>query len=330
MKLHVGTIVLGGALAAAGQQPGIAGPVKDAGALFVTPQSALHRPVTVIAYGDTRFTDPANVTATNPPARRGLVAKIVQERPDALLVSGDLPYRGGVPEDYAVFRSETAPWREAGIRLYPALGNHEFAKCEPEVCLANWWGAFPEMPELRGRRWYSAQLGDAMYVLNLDSDTSLLPGSPQATWLAAQVAGLPGSVRFVLLNLHHPPVADVQTRTHMDHNPRPNEMALRDYLAGVARVSKARFVVVAGHIHNYERFEQDGVLYFVSGGGGAQPYEVDRTPADLYKGNEFPNYHYLRFTVEGKRLKGEMVRLKDASAATPEWEVRDRFEVKAK
>jgi hypothetical protein len=28
--------------------------------------------------------------------------------------------------------------------------------------------------------------------------------------------------------MHHPPVADIQTRLHVDHNPRPNEIALRD------------------------------------------------------------------------------------------------------
>ncbi len=300
------------------------------GPLFVTPQSALHKPITVIAYGDTRFTDPANVTATNPGARRALVARIAEEKPDAVLVSGDVPYRGNEVNDYAVFRTETQTWRDAGLRVYPALGNHEFAHCEPAVCLENWWNAFPEMPQLRDRRWYSAQLGDAIYMVALDSDTSLLPGSDQANWLRDQLAGMPKSIRFVLLTLHHPPVADVQTRYELDHNPRPNEIALRDFLTAEAKTSRAKFVVVAGHIHNYERFEQDGVMYFVSGGGGAQPYPVDRTPPDQYQDPGFPNYHYIRFTLEGKTLKGEMVRLADAAAATPVWQTKDTFEVKAK
>src|SRR5262245_46516822 len=89
-------------------------------------------PVTVIAYGDTRFTEPSNVTATSPRARGALIARIVQERPDAVLISGDVPWHGGVTNDYAQFRIETAPWRAAGIRVLPALGNHEFAQCEPQ------------------------------------------------------------------------------------------------------------------------------------------------------------------------------------------------------
>src|SRR5215831_10587003 len=66
--------------------------------------------VTVIVYGDTRFTDPGNVTATSPLARAALIAHIAGERPDAILISGDLPWHGGVQDDYDRFRTETEAW----------------------------------------------------------------------------------------------------------------------------------------------------------------------------------------------------------------------------
>jgi hypothetical protein len=297
------------------------------GPLFTTPEADLHHPTTIIAYGDMRFTDPANVTVTDPLARRALVARIAEEKPDAVLLNGDVPYSGSNLNDYAVFHTESEVWRTGHLRVYPALGNHEFARCPVPQCLENWWGAFPE---LRDRRWYSAQLGDTIYVVALDSDTSLLPGSDQRLWLEAQLAALPKSIRFVLFTMHHPPVADIQTRSHVDHNPRPNEIALADYLTGVAKTSRAKFIVVAGHIHNYERFLQGGVTYFVSGGGGAQPYAVDRTPPDLYQDPAFPNYHYLKFVLDGDTLKGTMYRLADPAAATLVWETKDTFEIKAK
>src|SRR5262252_6191728 len=81
------------------------------------------KPVTVVAYGDTRFTDPANVTATSPLARAALITRIADERPDAILVSGDLPWHGGVTDDYAQFRTETTVWRTQALRVLPALGN---------------------------------------------------------------------------------------------------------------------------------------------------------------------------------------------------------------
>lgn len=324
-------LVLLSALSAAAQNAApVPGIVSSPGPLFTTPNSALHKPVTVVAYGDTRFTDTSNTTATNPIARRELVDRIASLHPDAVLISGDLPYRGGILADYQVFRTETEPWRAAGLRLYPALGNHEFAKCEPAVCLENWWNAFPEIPQLRHRRWYAAQLGSAIYTLSLDSDTSLLPDTPQRVWLEAQIAQLPSSIRFVLINLHHPPVADIQTVEHVDHNPRPNEISLGDYLEKIAPTTRARFVVIAGHIHNYERFEQGGVTFFVSGGGGAQPYAVVRTPPDRYQDPAFPNYHYLLFTLKGNTLKGEMVRLQNPQGGTPVWQTRDTFEIKGK
>src|SRR5277367_1202386 len=65
----------------------------------------------IIAYGDTRFTDPTNETATNPKVRRWLVAEISKTKPDLILVSGDLPWNGGVANDYVVYHAETAVWR---------------------------------------------------------------------------------------------------------------------------------------------------------------------------------------------------------------------------
>jgi 3',5'-cyclic AMP phosphodiesterase CpdA len=294
--------------------------VVAVGGLLAQQQTA----VTVIAYGDTRFTDPGNVTATSPPARAALVARIADERPDAILVSGDLPWHGGEKDDYARFQSETAVWRSRRLKVIPALGNHEFSQCLPEACLENWWRVFPE---LRGKRWFDVEIARNVRAIALDTMSPLTEGSEQLTWLNETLARLPQAVEFVLITLHHPPVADVQTRLRLDHNPRPNEIALAEYLKSAARSTRARLIVVAGHIHNYERFLQDDVIYLVSGGGGAVPYEVDRTPPDLYKGIDFPNYHYVKLTIASGKLTGEMYRLDEPAAPMPHFTVKDTFEV---
>jgi hypothetical protein len=161
----------------------------------------------------------------------------------------------------------------------------------------------------------------------LDSSASLLPGSDQARWIEKQIDGLPSSVDFVLITLHHPPVADVQEHIEVDHNPRPNEIALRDYLSKAARTSHATFLVSAGHIHNYERTVFEGVTYLVSGGGGAPPYFVERTPGDLYKSILFPNYHYVKLTVEKDRLHAAMYRVVDPEAKNLTVELKDSFDL---
>ncbi len=283
-------------------------------------------PMTLIAYGDQRFTDPANTQRTNPRIRLWLVNQIAKEHPDAVIMNGDVPLAGNVANDYTVFQTETKAWRDLHLRVYPALGNHEFVG-EPRQDLENWWSTFPEM---RGRRWYSAQLGTRVYLLALDSDTSLLPGSEQARWIEKQIEGLPSSVDFVIMSLHHPPVADVQTHIEVDHNPRPNEIALRDYLSKAARNSHAVFLVSAGHIHNYERNMVEGVTYLVSGGGGAPPYFVERTAEDLYQSVLFPNYHYVKFTVEKDRLHAAMYRVANPEAEKLTVELKDSFDLVAK
>ncbi len=291
---------------------------------FRVPAAALPTPMVLIAYGDTRFTNPTETTASSPTARRALIAKVAAENPQAIFLNGDTPWHG-TSADYEVYRSETQIWRERQLRVYPALGNHEFSKCDEAQCLEYWWSAFPE---LRGRRWYSVALGDKFLAIALDSDAPLLPGSEQRAWLERQLGTLSTRVQFVLIVMHHPPVADLQTTKEVDHNPRPNEQALVAYLDAIAPALHARIVVSAGHIHNYERKERGGVMYLVSGGGGAKPYEIDRTADDLYQGADFPNYHYVRIELDDGHLRAEMIRLADpASPAPPAWEVRDRFEL---
>jgi hypothetical protein len=284
------------------------------------PDSALRTPPIFIVYGDMRFTDTVETQASSPGPRQALVAKIASERPDAVFLTGDVPWHGGTADDYRVYHDETAAWREQALRIYPALGNHEFQQCAEQVCLQNWWQAFPQ---LRGRRWYAVALGTRIRVLALDSDASLLAGSEQATWLEAQFAWLDDAVGIVLILLHHPPITDAP------EGARANEQALAGYLASVARRSSSlRIIVCAAHVHNYERFERDGVLYLVSGGGGAKPTPVTRSLADHYQDAQFPNFHYLRFELDADRLRGEMYRLADFNAASPAtWSINDRFEL---
>jgi hypothetical protein len=297
------------------------------GPTFTVPESVLNKQVSVIVYGDMRFTDPSDTHAADPAARRLLVAKIAAEQPDAVQLTGDVPYSGGHESDYDVYRAETEPWRTAKLRIYPALGNHEFARGSKEECIEHWWTAFPE---LRGKRWYSVALGKRIYLVNLDSMSDLTDGSPQRAWLQEQIEHLPKTVDFVMIALHHPPVADIQTRFEVDHNPRGNEIPLRNYLSSIAPQTHASIVVTGGHIHNYERFLVDGVVYLVSGGGGAHPYEVDRTPPDLYQNNDFPNFHYIQFILDKDELRATMFRLVDPQATKPEWQARDTFTVKKK
>jgi hypothetical protein len=290
---------------------------------FNVDKPKLTQPISIIAYGDMRFTDPSNTSATDPKVRRWLVGRIASENPAAVLLSGDVPWHGAEKNDYAVYERETRAWGAENLRIYPALGNHELNGDE-NACLENWWSVFAW---LRGRRWYSVELGDRIYVLNLDSNSSLLPGSAQEKWIRRELDGLPKPIHFVFFNLHHPPVSDYQVNGDPSHNARPNEIALTQLLKQYQARSSARFIVTAGHVHNYERFLQNGIVYLVSGGGGAKPRPIIRTKQDLYQSNAFPNYNYVKFVLDGDRLLAAMYRLRDPDATNPNWDEKDRFQV---
>lgn len=275
-----------------------------------------------IVYGDMRFTDARETSASQPVPRRLLVARIASEEPDAVFLTGDVPWHGGNEGDYRVFEDETVAWRNEQLRVFPVLGNHEFKGCAEAECLARWWQTFPQES---GRRWYTVTLGVRLQFIALDSDSSLMPGSEQGQWLQKQLNGLSAKVRFVVVLLHHPPITDYIGGA------RANETALAKQLAAAAAGSSARFVVCAAHVHNYERFQRDGIVFLVSGGGGGKPEFVNRSAADLYQSGDFPNFHYLRFELRARQLRGEMVRMTDAPAlSVPTWNVRDHFELDPK
>jgi hypothetical protein len=89
-------------------------------------------------------------------------------------------------------------------------------------------------------------------------------------------------------------------------------------------------IVVGSHVHNYERFERDGVAYLVSGGGGAKPVPVLRMSGELSQLKTSVNFHYLRFTLQRERLTCTMVRYDASDKSGDPWNEPDRFEVDAR
>ncbi len=279
----------------------------------------------IVAYGDTRFTEVSNIGDTNPWVREYLVKQIAREKPDAVFMTGDLPFHGAEAADWQVYRDETAAWTKEQLRIYPALGNHDVLGGW-DTGVHNFNATFPE---LKGYLYYSVEIGN-VYLITLDCTESYAEGSQQRAWLEAQLDHLPKSVDFVFLVSHMPLYADVQSQV-MATLPNPAELSLRKFILSRVPQIHAKLVVVNGHIHNYERFEDNGISYIVSGGGGAVPYPVFiRGPEDLYQDRAYPNYHYILIRVHGKTADATMYRVtnpKDLSALG--LEVKDRFTLTA-
>lgn len=312
--------------------------VRAASPTFTVPDVELPDPLILVITGDSGFSaEPARTvdaaagtdTSTLDPAkiRQALVARIANQHAAAIFLAGDVTHQG-TSADYADYAAETMSWRDTKTRVYPALGDQELSACAEAQCLERWWTAFPT---LRSHRWYSVKLGSQVLAIVLDSNSSLLPDSRQRVWLERQLADSAAEVRFALVVLHHPPLADLQTGKPVDDKPRANERALVDYLSGLPAGGRPPMLVVSGHINNYERFSRSGIDYVVAGGGGQRTDAIERTDEDLYDRHDYPNYHYLRLAIHDQKLIGEMIRLGDApEGSSAVWDTLDRFRLTAR
>ena len=260
-------------------------------------------PFRFVAYGDTRFTDPKDTGASNPDVRRTLVRAIADAHPAFISIGGDISYKGYDGNDWKIWDAETTIWRDRKIQVYPALGNHDLAG-DQKVALGNY---FQRFPDLKISRYYSVRAANVL-MLVLDSSLDETTG-PQGDWLKQKLDSLPSDVDFVVLVMHHPPYTDSSEMTFGGgHSARMPEQRLAGMLEARQKNMRARIVVFAGHVHNYERHEHGDVTYFVTGGGGAHPYPIKREASDPLKGKEI-NYHYLLCEVDRGTMSITMNRL---------------------
>jgi Icc-related predicted phosphoesterase len=275
-----------------------------------------------VAFGDTRFHDPADTEAANPAVRKALVEAIDQAKPAFVSIGGDIVYNGENVKDWEVWDAETTSWKQDKLQIYPALGNHDL-KGKEATALANYFARFPALKE---SRYYSVLMGKSV-MLVLDSALDELTG-PQGDWLKDQFNKVTGDTNFVFMVFHHPPYTSSSDDKALGggHTARETEKALGKWLEDRQQHMRARIVVFNGHVHNYERHEHNCVTYFVTGGGGAHAYPIPRTADDLYKDKGI-NYHYLLIDVDGTQALITMHKL-EIVAGKSVWSTPDAVTVK--
>jgi hypothetical protein len=287
----------------------------DGAPTFTVSDLPVGRPLRIVVYGDMRFTDPSNTSDTDPGVRKWLAQKVGEEKPDILLLTGDMPFHGSNPADWKIYSQETALWTQERLRIYPTIGNHEELP-DPIGGMKNYFAAYPQ---LERHNYYSVQMGN-IYLITLDS--SSIRDWKQRRWLDTQLDHLPSSADFIFFLFHLPLVSDLQTAFMV---------GIPDDIEARAAASHAKFVIFNGHIHNYERFEMNGVTHVISGGGGARPYPIFiRGDQDLYRFRTYPNFNYVVITMEGKHAEAKMYRVVDPDSEKRSVELQDTFSLNAK
>jgi acid phosphatase type 7 len=193
-----------------------------------------------------------------------LIGHMLREGLDLIAVTGDMVLRGTDEADWQRFFAVTGELL-AQLPYYPAVGNHDLGwdgahheRSADEVF------ALPPGPPGRpaGAYWYSREVAD-VHLVFLDSNA--YDRAEQEAWLDADLAAARARrVRAILAFTHDGPFS---RGLHGG-----NAIARARYVPILARHRVD--LLLAGHDHIYQRGEQGGVRYAVTGGGGASLYSI--------------------------------------------------------
>jgi MYXO-CTERM domain-containing protein len=240
---------------------------------FVTaPADDSREPFSFIVYGDNRTDDEAHA---------GVVRAIRGESLDFLVHTGDFVAAGGDPLLWQQFFTiEGTLLRDHCV--FSCVGNHELVD---DAAAANYVRYFGPTEGTDATLYGSFRWGSArFFLLNAFEDW----GIKERSWLEAELARAdaePGVAwRFVVV--HHSPWSSGH---HGDD--------VKMLIAGIPALLVRHHVdlVLAGHDHIYERGENLGLKYIVSGGGGA-PLYPDITPKPSTRKAE-ATHHFVLVSV---------------------------------
>ena len=238
----------------------------------------------------------------DPVRTKAILDSIAAAKPAFVEVGGDLVLQGDEEANWRAWEDDTSTARHEKIPIFPAIGNHELMRDEAKG-LENY---FHHFPFLQGNRYYSVRAANTITFV-LDSALDETSG-PQGDWLQQQFEALSPEIDFIFVLVHHPPYTRSGKISGGGHSARPREIALAQWLENRQQSMRPKIVVIAGHVHNYERYSYGGVTYIVSGGGGATPYVIPREPNDAYQ-LPGPAYSYCLIKVSRAQMTLEMKRL---------------------
>lgn len=180
-------------------------------------------------------------------------ANLLDGIPGTVLAIGDTVYEDATLAEYAQCYDPT--WGRHKARTRPAIGNHEYHV--PNA--ADYFTYFGTAAGEPGKGYYSYNLNN-WHVVVLNSDCNDVPGgcgvgSPQETWLKADLAANPASC--TLTYFHH---ARYTSGTHSS-NDDLDALWRALYDEGVE-------LALVGHDHNYERLapmDKEGMTDYEKG-----------------------------------------------------------------
>lgn len=198
-----------------------------------------------------------------------------------LITTGDNLY----VDDLAAAWSEPFGWvDEAGVEVVASLGNHDVESDTRRRLVTEELGIDHD--------WYRTEIGEVV-VLVLSGNR--VGAEEQSTWLEAE---LEESAEEMVLAVFHQPAFSCS-----NHG---STQAVIDRWVPLFEEYDVD-LVLNGHDHNYQRHQRSGVTYVVTGGGGADLYEMESCPEGTdppIVSNDF-QHHFLVMSVGPDRVDVE-------------------------
>jgi hypothetical protein len=250
----------------------------------------------------------------------------------AFLLGDNIYDRGSKDQFDERYDTIYKPLMDRGTVFHSSLGNHDVSFCStrsttlerlPADADAYRWDILrcdvkaqltrPSFGYVGGRRYYSVKIGDGpsplAEVFVLDSNTlrtsqSKLPplqtDRAQVEWLEQALGA--SNARWKMVMFHHPIHSPSVPLKYFLFVPiqegHSREVQLEQQIEPILKKHGVD-VVLSGHNHFYARIvPQDGIRYFVSGGGGNTVYSFKPSPGYVAEGGAYNHFLYVRITPE--------------------------------
>jgi predicted phosphodiesterase len=174
----------------------------------------------------------------------------------------------------------------AHVPLYPVLGNHD-KNGRPYFDLFD----LPSDHE----QWYAFTYGSVRFIA-LNTSASFGTESSQYAWLVEELQSEETtSAAWQIVFFHHPVFS-----SGVEYFAAGDMEELFPPLFEQYGVD----IVFSGHEHNYERSEKNGVIYVVTGGGGAPLYGHAEDPLaqNPYSLVRFTDYHHCVLDITPEQI----------------------------
>jgi Icc-related predicted phosphoesterase len=283
--------------------------------------------ILICGIGDLQRTSDAEAIVlsrgNNDAEREKIIAQVVKEKPDLLLLMGDQVADAADVTEWNFYDRVTKPIRDANIKTLAVRGNHDYNIRDKRMCDRECQSRWPETKE----RPHFHTLGPLAFI-GVDSNLDMLTPQEIRAQQKRFVDGLKRydedqAIRGIIVFAHHPPY----TNSYLG----PNQDMITQFAEPFMAAKKTK-IFLCGHVHSYERFEHNkGEKQFVTSGGGGGPRRtIDVSNARPFKNDskilrlgELRPFNFLRLTVDDKEILGEAMMVQKKGFV-----VGDKFRIK--